>query len=137
MIRQQFYEKSTKWKVYAYYIVTEPDADELMQRLYEIGCRGKNLSQAFLNLTSGKLDTGLTYTNQSTHETVVVIAKTSTALEFLQSLTHEFGHVACHIAQAYNIPLSGEEVRYISDNLLAKTWPISKELLCDSCREIE
>lgn len=134
MIPQRIYNKKYDWKVYVYYVVTEPDAEEIMSRLHDIGCRGKNLRQAYANLTSDKLDMGLTYTNSMTHESVVVIAKTSTALQFLQSLTHEFGHLSNHIAQAYGISLAGEEVRYICDSFLEKTWSISKELLCDCCR---
>lgn len=135
MIRQRFYHKPTDWRFYVYYIVTELHADEILERLAGIGCNGENLSKAHDNLTSGKCDTGLTYTNQSTHETVVVIAKTSTALEFFLSITHEMGHAACHIAQCYGLPLDGEEARYICDGLLEKTWEISRELLCDCCRE--
>ena len=136
MISQRIYDRKYDWRVYVYYIVTEPDADEIIERLHQIGCCGNNLMQAHENLTSGKLDTGLTYTNESIRESVIVIAKTSTALQFLQSLTHEFGHLSNHIAQAYGISLSGEEVRYICDGLLAKTWGISRELLCDCCRKI-
>lgn len=134
MIRQRFYHKDTDWRCYVYYIVTEPDADEIMERLREIGCDDETLRCAYENLTSGKCDTGLTYTNQTMRESVVVIAKTSSALEFAQSWTHELGHLACHIAQYYGIALGGEEVRYICDSLIAKTWAISRELLCDSCR---
>lgn len=137
MIRQRFYDKKTNWRVHVYYVVTHPDADEIMTKLVDIGCNGRNLDTAYDNLTSGKLDTGLTYTNSDRHESVVVIAKTSSALEFLQSLTHEFGHLSSHIAEYYGIPLNGEEVRYINDALLERTWAISRELLCDCCRKIE
>lgn len=133
MIRQRLYHKDTDWRCYIYYIVTEPDAEEIMERLHEIGCDSDSLKRAYSSLTSGKCDTGLTYTNQTRHESVVVIAKTSTALEFLLSLEHEFGHLACHIAQYYGLNLGGEDVRYICDALIEKTWPISRELLCD-CR---
>lgn len=136
MIRQRIYYKPFDWRLFVYYIVTEPDAEEIMERLEGVGCKGQNLASAYDNLTSGRLDTGLTYSNQSSRESVVVIAKTSTALEFLLSLTHEMGHCACHIAESCDIPLGGEEVRYISDGLLERTWPISRELLCDCCRKI-
>lgn len=134
MIRQRFFVKSVEWRFYVYYVVTEPHADEILEQLEAIGCDGENLEKAHENLISGKCDTGLTYTNQSSHETVVVIAKTSTALEYLLSLTHEMGHAACHIAQYYGLDLGGEKVRYISDTLIEKTWPISRELICDCCR---
>lgn len=136
MIKQRIYDKSTNWRVHVYYVATEPNGEEIMVQLERIGCQGRNLEAAYDNLTSGKLDTGLTYTNSESHESVVVIAKTSTALEFLQSLTHEFGHLSNHVAEYYGIPLDGEEVRYICDGLLERTWPISRELLCDCCRKV-
>lgn len=134
MIRQRIYHNDTDWRCYVYYIVTEPDAMEIMERLSEIGCDGDTLERAYSNLTSRKCDTGITYTNHASKESVVVIAKTSTALEFLLSLEHEFGHLACHIAQYYGLPLGGEDVRYICDALIEKTWIISRKLLCDCCR---
>lgn len=135
MIRQRMYDKATNWRVHVYYVVTKPHAEEIIHQLERIGCKGRNLELAYDNLSSGKLDTGLTYTNSGKHESVVVIARTSTALEFLQSLTHEFGHLSCHIAQYYGVPLDGEEVRYICDNLLGHTWSVSRRLLCDCCRK--
>lgn len=135
MIRQRFFDKATDWRVHVYYVVTKPNAEEILGQLEQIGCKGRNLESAYDNLVSGKLDTGLTYTNSSRRESVVVIAKTSTALEYFQSLTHEFGHLSSHIAEYYGISLDGEEVRYINDALLERTWPISRELLCDCCRK--
>lgn len=136
MIRQRIYSKQYDWRIHVYYVVTKPNAKEILRQLEHIGCKGRNLDAAYDNLTSGNLDTGLTYTNSDRRESVVVIAKTSTALEFAQSLTHEFGHLANHIAAYYGIPLDGEEVRYICDDLLKRTWSISRELLCDSCGRV-
>lgn len=135
MIRQRVHHKESDWIIHVYYVVTRPDADEIMARLIDIGCDSENLARAHHNLTSGRLDTGLTYSNDMARESVVVIAKTSTALEFFLSLTHEFGHLANHVAQRYGLPLEGEEVRYICDGLLAETWPKSRKLLCDCCRK--
>lgn len=135
MIRQRIFDRKYGWKIHVYYVVTEPNAEEILLQLERIGCNGRNVDVAYHNLSSGKLDTGLTYTNAERNESVVVISKTSTALEFLQSLTHEFGHLSNHIAEYYSIPLDGEEVRYICDSLLERTWPISRELLCDCCRQ--
>lgn len=85
---------------------------------------------AYGNLKSGKLDTGLTYSNALRRESVVVISRTSSALEFLQSLTHELGHLSCHIAECYGIGLGGEEVRYINDGLIALSWGVSRGIIC-------
>lgn len=129
MIRQRFELPDYDWTVWCYYIVTEPDADEITARLQEMGCSGNDLKRAYANLNSGKLDTGLTYTNTALHQTVVVIAKTSSPKEFAQSWRHELGHLADHIAQSYGISPHGEELQYIGDELVNKTWRIAEKLL--------
>lgn len=129
MIRQRFELSDYDWTVWCYYIVTEPDADEIVTRLEKMGCSGSDLKRAYINLKSGKLDTGLTYTNTALRQTVVVIAKTSSPKEFAQSWRHELGHVADHIAQYYGISPHGEELQYIGDKLVDKTWRVAEKLL--------
>ncbi len=102
---------------------------------FTIGCHGKYLEGACQNLMSGKLDTGLTYSNSDTRETVMVFAKTSSAKEFQQSYKHETGHLQTHIAQSFGIDPYGEELQYIGDDIIDATWEIAKDLLCEHCRK--
>lgn len=95
---------------------------------------GGDLQRAYSNLTSGRLDTGLTYSNRDTRETVMVFAKTSCAKEFQQSYKHETGHLQDHIAQTFGIDPHGEELQYIGDDIVEETWEIAGDLLCDRCR---
>lgn len=134
MIRQKFTLNSYGWIIYAYYVVTKPNADEILENLVGIGCDGETLQRAYKNLTSGKLDTGLTYSNSDTRKTVMVFAKTSNAKEFLQSYKHETGHLQSHIAQTFGINPYGEELQYIGDDIVEETWETAKDLLCDHCR---
>lgn len=134
MIRQKIYLPDWDWRVFVFYVVTKPDAKEITRKLESIGCKGADLERAEHSLLSGQCDTGITYTSHTLGESVIVIAKTTTALEFEQSMTHEVGHLANHIGLFYGLNLNGEEVRYISDSVIAKMWPIAKELVCDCCR---
>lgn len=134
MIRQHFTLPKYSWRVYAYYVVTEPDADEILDALAHIGCNGEDLHRAYNNLTSGNLDTGLTYSNRDTRETVMIIARTSSAKEFQKSYKHETGHLQDHIAQTFGINPHGEELQYIGDDIVEETWETAKDLLCDHCR---
>ena len=135
MIRQRFdIIGRYYWTVYCYYVVHAYDIDEIITQLEKVGCRGKHLRTAYENISSGRLDTGLAYTNHDNRKTVIVIAKTSSALEFAQSWTHEVGHLADHIAQYYEISPHGEEIRYLQDSIIVKMWPIAKDLLCECCR---
>lgn len=130
MIRQRFTLPKYHWRVYAYYVVTNPNADEILDALVHIGCGGEDLQRAYNNLTSGKLDTGLTYSNSDTQETVMVFAKTSNAKEFMQSYKHETGHLQSHIAQTFGLNPHGEEIQYIGDDIVEETWEVAKDLLC-------
>ncbi len=134
MIRQRFRLPKYDWVVYAYYVVTKPHAEEILENLATIGCPNKDLRRAGRNLYSGKLDTGLTYSNKDTRETVMVFAKTSCAREFQQSYQHETGHLKDHITQAFGVSPHGEEIQYIGDEIVEATWDIAHELLCDCCR---
>lgn len=134
MIRQRFDLPRYGWRCYAYYVVTHPDAGEILGMLERIGCDGRTLDRAYGNLTSGKLDTGLTYSNSRSRETVMVFAKTSNAKQFQQSYQHETGHMKDHIALAFGISPHGEEIQYIGDEVVDATWEIARKLLCDCCR---
>ena len=63
MIRQKFHLKSYGWTSHVYYVVTRPNAEEILGALAGIGCGGEDLARAHDNLMSGRLDTGLTYSN--------------------------------------------------------------------------
>lgn len=134
MIRQKIYLEDWDWHVKVFYVVTAPNAKEILKDLERLGCSGEDLKRAEKSLKTGDCDTGLTYTSHHIGESVVVIAKTSSGKEFMASLSHEFGHLANHIGLFYGFNLNGEEVRYISDELIEKSWPISRELVCDCCR---
>lgn len=134
MIRQTFYMDRYDWTVYAYYAVDDYYTDEIVELLYDVGCRGSDLVSAEKNLSSGNLDTGLTYSNFDTHETVMVIAMTSSALEFAKSWRHEMGHLGDHISQTYGFDPHGEEIQYIGDGIVGKMWKVAKKFLCESCR---
>lgn len=130
MIRQCFYIDRYDWTVHAYYSVHGYYTDEIVSLLYETGCDGKDLMRAEDSLTAGKLNTGLTYSNLETHETVMVIASTSTAEEFAKSWRHELGHLGDHIARSYGINPHGEEIQYIGDMLVGATWNVARTFLC-------
>ena len=136
MIRQKFILKEYDWSVQVYYAVDCYYSDEIMEALYSIGCRGKNLSVAFGNLSSCKLDTGLTYSNYSTHETVMVIGINSSAEEFMNSFCHERKHLEMHIAKAFDLNPWGEEVAYLSGKIGQKMYRVAKKFLCEHCRKL-
>nr|DAE39690.1 MAG TPA: hypothetical protein [Caudoviricetes sp.] len=131
MIRQQFDISKYDWKVEVYYAVDCYYTDEIMGRLYDIGCRRDDLQTAYENLSAGKPDTGLTYSNYGTRQTVMVIGITSSAAQFQNSYDHERKHLEAHIAAALGIDPWGEEICYLSGEIGQLMFEKAKLMLCD------
>ena len=133
MVRQYFTLDKYGWQCTVFYAVTGYHLDEIIDSLYDIGCRGDDLETAYANISANRLDTGLTYSNLSERKTVIVVALASSSKEFEKSWRHECGHLATHICQAFDINPYGEEIHYIGDYIVERTWDCAKSILCDSC----
>ena len=134
MIRQRIYLDNYDILVHAYYATTQYYVAEILDRLYEIGCRGTNLRRAEENLSSGELDVGLTYYSPRHREAVMVVALTSSAAEFYNSLLHELSHLTAYIAKDDNLSFTGEAVAYLEGDLARKIFPKVQPLLSACCR---
>lgn len=135
MIRQEIYIPKYDWRVRIYYAVTTYWAARILSDMERIGCRGSGLAKAWRNLRSGDLNTGLTYSNFQTGETVMVISLTSSPEEFLNSWEHEKKHLARHIEQAYGIDPYREEAAYLEGTIAQKMFPVARKFICEHCRE--
>lgn len=135
MIRQTFELPEYDWQVQCYYAVNGYYVSEIMESLIDIGCKDRDLDNAYISLSSGNMNTGLTYSNKHTGETVIVIQITTTPKEFAKSWRHEMGHLATHIAEAYGIDPHGEEIQYIGDDIVEEMWDVAHHFLCEHCRE--
>lgn len=134
MIRQDIHIKEWGWTIHAFYSVTTYWVDEIMEMLWDVGCDGETARNAYDNLSEGKLNSGLCYSNYAKKRSVIVIAKTSSAEEFLNSMTHEASHACTHIASASFVDLRSEDYAYMVGDLCMAMYPKVKHLLCDCCR---
>lgn len=134
MIVQEFYLPRVKWRVKAYYSVSGYYLCEILHELRRIGCRGDTLDDAYIQLYNCELNTGLTYSNCETRESVMVIAHTSSSQEFANSLQHEQNHLKRHIAQTLGIDPYSEEESYLAGEISAAMHPAARVLLCEDCR---
>lgn len=135
MIRQQINLEKYNWKIRIYYYVTSYYTNEILEQLAAIGCDGDFMQTAQVNLSRGELDSGLAYSNPAKRKSVMVIARTSSAMEFACSQQHEVGHIKSSIVKADNKPQEGEEIQYIGDEIYKHMWPVAKQFLCDCCRK--
>ena len=134
MIVQDIRLPRYRWHVRVYYAVTAYWTDDIICDLVRIGCHDTELRRAYANLTRVGLDTGLTYSNRRTHESVMVIGLTSSAAQFQNSLDHEKGHLVKHISLAFGLDPYGEEQQYLSGEIGQRMFPVARRFLCEHCR---
>ena len=130
MIRQKIIlNKYHDWEIYAYYAVTTYYIDEILEHLWNIGIDGSNALNAYNNLSNNSLNSGLCYSNYAKKKTVIVVAKSSSAKEFLNSMTHEASHACTHVATALHIDLRSEDYAYMVGDLCMEMYDKVKHLL--------
>lgn len=130
MIKQKFRLDRFDWEITIFYAVHGYYVEDIMHDLKRIGIRGKKLAKAEENLTSGEINSGLTYVNNG--EAVCVIGVASSAAQYMDSIVHEVMHLCKFIGKAEGLDPYGEEVCYIGGEIGRKMWPKSK-LLTSEC----
>lgn len=134
MIRAKIYIPQYRWAVYAYIAVHEYYTYEILNKMRTLGADTHYLQRAHTNLLSGQLNNGLTFSNPDTRETVWVVALTTSAGEFFNSIVHEIRHLQQHIANKCGIDQNSEEVCYLCGDIAYRLFPYCKKLLCEHCR---
>lgn len=137
MIRQRLHIDRYGWDVTVYHAVSQYWADEIYRHLLSIGCSGEYAKGAYENLQRSELNTGLTYSNLRDRVSVVVIALTSSAEEYINSFCHELRHLCNHIEEGCGIDSGSEEACYLAGDLAAQMYRESHKLMCDNCRSHE
>lgn len=135
MIRQKIYIDKYDILLYCYYATTQYYKDEILDTLYDFGCRGENLKSAERNLSTETLNAGLTYYSPKTRNAVMVISMTSSAAECFNSLMHELSHLTAYIARDNGLSFTGEEIAYLEGELAMEIFPKVQNLLCDCCNK--
>ncbi len=135
MVRTTLYISRYDWVVHCFFAVDCYFATEIVAMMAGLGASRNMCARAYASMSDDKLNGGITYSNYSKRESIMVTELTSNACEFFDSFVHETGHLATHIAMADKISLEGEEVRYIQGDVARALFPSCRHLLCDCCRE--
>jgi hypothetical protein len=109
--------------------------DFIIEELYGIGCDEKDVDSAVKVLDSGDDNRGITFSNDETRESIIVIGETSCPAQFSNSFDHEKLHLAMHIAKIDEIDPFSEDLAYLAGEIGLQTFPVAKRFLCEHCRE--
>lgn len=132
MIQDIYFDKYD-WSVRIYYII-EDYPDSILLDLQDLGCPEEEMMRAKYNITSKYKNAGFIFSNPIYKESLIVIGPTDSAEEFQNTLDHEKGHLATHIALYYDINPYGEEFQYLNGTIGREIFKQAKFLMCDECR---
>lgn len=135
LLCQEFKLENWNWFVKVFYVVDYIPIDFIIRQLEELGCNEDDIDSALDVLDTEDENKGITFSNDITRETVIVIGETSCPAEFSHSFDHEKLHLAMHIAKIDNIDPFSEELAYLAGEIGFQTFPVAKRFLCEHCRE--
>lgn len=135
MIRQDLYIEEYDWCVTVFYCVSRRWTREVMEELAAAGCSGDSLRDAWAILVKDDRNTGLTYSSFPLRRSVMVISRTSSPEEFMNSWDHEKGHLVKHVARCFVLDPFGEKVQYLSGRVAQLMFPVAGKFLCGHCRK--
>lgn len=115
------------WDITILYETTCDDIDVIIQTLKDINCPNTYIKEALDNLEECKLNSGLTYSNLKLKSSVIVINKTSSFSQLINTIAHEYFHLICHISQVLNIT-NEEELANLNGNLNMRSYKIIENL---------
>ena len=125
MITDEF--KILNWNVFIIYEATCDDIDFIIETLKDINCPNKYIKEALDNLEECKLNSGLTYSNINLKSSVIVINKTSSFAQLINTISHEYFHLICHISEILKIN-NEEELANLNGDLNMRSYKIVEKL---------
>lgn len=79
-------------------------------------------------------NTGFTYSNPDVGRSVVVIGKSTSPAEFVNTFAHELRHLTDDIVGAYHMELYGEGVGYLQGEIDRELADVVGMFICPQCR---
>ena len=115
------------WDVRILYECSCNDIDFIIETLKEIKCPNRFIKEALNNLETCNLNIGLTYSNIALKSSVIVINKTSSFSQLINTIAHEYFHLICHISKALDIE-DEEQLAYLNGDLNMRSYNFVKNL---------
>ena len=125
MIIDEFYIYN--WKITVLYETTCDDIDFIISTLKDIHCPYYYIERALDNLEECKLNSGLTYSNATLKSSVIIVNKTSSFAQLINTISHEYFHLISHISENLEIE-DEEELANLNGNLNMRSYNIVKKL---------
>ena len=115
------------WNVTILYETTCDDIDFIIRILKAINCPNYYIKKALDNLEECKLNSGLTYSNLRLQSSIIIVNKTSSFAQLINTISHEYYHLICHISKTLEIE-DEEELANLNGNLNMRSYKLVRKL---------
>ena len=120
------------WDVTVLYETTCDDIDFIIKTLKGINCPKMFINRALDNLEECKLNSGLTYSNSILKSSVIIVNKTSSLQQLVNTISHEYYHLVRHISEVLDIK-DEEKLATLNGNLNMRSYKIIKTIEESRC----
>lgn len=76
----------------------------------------------FYDVDTGWLNTGFTHSDTRKRRSVVVIGKSTSKRQFMNTMVHEMKHVQSAICRFYRVPEDGEDAAYLIGWIIQESY---------------
>ena len=116
MIHYEVYFDKYRWSVEVFIILSKPDIKAIMDSVKQMEGSKKVIESAYTNLQE-PYNSGFTYSSSKYRKSIMVINRSSSMEEFINTYNHEKNHVEMHICEELGIDPYSEEAAYLSGNM--------------------
>lgn len=129
MIKQLFRIDKYDWKVVVLYEIDYRDTDYVIDTLKMMNAPDYIIRNAYKNVNDGNYNTGFIYSDYDEKRSIIVISKTTSNKELIDTIVHEANHLQSHIATVFNLDEKGEEVCYLIGNIVKTMYKVFSKII--------
>lgn len=121
MIHFKTYISKIDWCIECFITTDNSQLEEIMFKLENIGC-SKHTTKRARQILSEQYDSGFAYSNLNERKSIMVINKSTSMEEFVNTYNHEKNHIEMHICEALGFDPYGEVAADLSGCLAQRLF---------------
>lgn len=122
MIYQTF--QIEDWNIELYIEPENINIQELLEVMQDFGCNYESVRLTYENIKKNKYNKGFTYSKL--FQSLMFIGPTTSKEQLINTIAHESRHLQQHIANIYNMNQNGEQVCYLTGEIVSIIYKICK-----------
>lgn len=135
MIHRSFDIDRYNWHVDFFFAITHYEQTPIMEVLHSLHAGNRIIRRVAEKMSDNDINTGFTYSSASLRSSLVVIGKSDSGAQFLNSFCHELRHLTDDIAMEVGIRMAGEEAAYLTGDIALLLSDIVCRFTCTHCRK--